>query len=74
EGLHEHCTEAKALDLSGMFGKDDDGVIVFIRGKYKGRSLEDIARTKPDYLEWMQREDFFDETKRIASEALKRAG
>ena len=23
--------------------------------------------TKPDYLEWMQREDYFDDTKAIAS-------
>ena len=47
--------------------------MVFIRGKYKGRSLEDIAMSKPDYLEWMQREDFFDDTKAIALEALKQA-
>ena len=74
DGLHEHCADPKALDLSGMFGRCDDGVIVFIRGKYKGRSLEDIARTKPDYLQWMLRDDYFDDTKAIASEALKRAG
>jgi hypothetical protein len=33
-----------------------------------------IARTKPDYLEWMLREDYFDDTKVLASEALKQAG
>ena len=60
--------------MSGMFGKDEDGSVVFIRGKYKGRSLGDIARTKPDYLEWMLREDYFDDTKVLASEALKQAG
>jgi DNA polymerase-3 subunit epsilon len=27
--------------------------------------------SKPDYLEWMGREDFFDDTKAIALEALK---
>jgi DNA polymerase-3 subunit epsilon len=73
DGLHGHCNDPDALDMSGMFGKDEDGVIVFIRGKYKGRSLFDIAQAKPDYLEWMQREDFYDDTKAIASEALGRS-
>jgi DNA polymerase-3 subunit epsilon len=70
EGLHTHCNDANAVDMSGMFGKDEDGVIVFIKGKYKGRSLLDIAQAKPDYLQWMQREDFDDDTKAIAAEAL----
>jgi DNA polymerase-3 subunit epsilon len=70
DGLHAHCNDANAIDMSGMFGRDEDGVIVFIRGKYKGRSLYDIAASKPDYLEWMQREDFYDDTKAIAAEAL----
>ncbi|AGA26823.1 DNA polymerase III epsilon subunit-like 3'-5' exonuclease [Singulisphaera acidiphila DSM 18658] len=73
EGLHGHCNDPDAMDMGGMFGKDEDGAIVLIRGKYKGRSLNEIARAKPDYLEWMQREDFFDDTKRIALEALKQA-
>jgi DNA polymerase III subunit epsilon len=73
DGLHGHCNDPEALDLGGMFGRDEDGVIVFIKGKYKGRSLEDIAVSKPDYLEWMRREDFFDDTKAIALEALKQA-
>ena len=73
DGLHAHCNDPNALDMSGMFGRDEDGSIVFIRGKYKGRSLGDIARTKPDYLEWMLREDYLDDTKGLASEALKQA-
>jgi DNA polymerase-3 subunit epsilon len=70
EGLHAACNDPNAIDMSGMFGRDEDGVVVFIRGKYKGRSLDDIAASKPDYLEWMQREDFYDDTKAIAAEAL----
>ena len=62
DGLHGHCNDPEALDLGGMFGRDEDGVIVFIRGKYKGRSLDDIAVSKPDYLEWMQREDLGETT------------
>ena len=56
-----------------MFGRCGEGQIVFITGKYKGRSLDDIARTKPDYLQWMLRDDYFDDTKAIASEAFKPA-
>ena len=74
DGLHEQCTDPKALDLRGMFGRCEEGTIVFIRGKHKGRSLDDIAQTKPDYLQWMLRDDYFDDTKSIASEALKQAG
>lgn len=70
EGLHAHCNDAQAIDLSGMFGQDGDGVIVFLRGKYRGRSLSDIASSKPDYLEWMRREDYYDDTKATAAEAL----
>lgn len=73
DGLHGHCNDPNAIDMSGMFGRDEDGVIVFIRGKYKGRSLYDIGASKPDYLEWMQREDFYDDTKAIAAEALSRS-
>ena len=73
DGLHEHCTDPRALDLSGMFGRCDEGTVVFIMGKYKGRSLADIARTKPDYLQWMIGADYFDDTKALAVEALKLA-
>lgn len=57
-----------------MFGRCEEGTIVFIKGKYKGRSLKDIAQTKPDYLQLMLRDDYFDDTKAIASEALRQAG
>jgi len=70
EELHGVCNDPAALDMSGMFGRDEDGTVIFLKGKYKGRSLYDIAASKPDYIEWMQREDFYDDTKAIAAEAL----
>ena len=73
DGLHEHCTDPKALDMSGMFGTCDEGTVVFIMGKYKGRSLDDIARTKPDYLAWMIGADYFDDTKSLVAAALRQA-
>ena len=73
DGLHEHCNDPKALDLSGMFGRDEEGTIVFIKGQVQGPVAGGHRRTKPDYLEWMQREDFFDDTKAIARRRLKQA-
>lgn len=71
DGLHEHCADPKALDMSGMFARSDEGAVVFNMGKYKGKSLAEIARTKPDYLQWMLGADYFDDTKTIAAEALR---
>ncbi len=73
DGLHEHCADPRALDMSGMFARADEGQVVFIMGKYKGRTLDDIARSKPDYLQWMIGADYFDDTKSIVSDALRRA-
>lgn len=72
DGLHGLCSDTAALDMSGMFGRDEDGGIVFVKGKYKGRALEEVASDKPDYLDWMLKADFFDDTKAIAAEALGR--
>ena len=33
------------------------GGLVFNRGKHKGTALAEVARTAPDYLEWMLRAD-----------------
>ena len=70
--LHDHLTDPKAVDIDEMFTRRADGEIEFARGKYKSQLLRDIARTKPDYLDWMLRSDFFDDTKAIVSEALAR--
>jgi DNA polymerase III subunit epsilon len=72
DGLHDQCNDPDALDMSGMFARDEDGVIVFVKGKYKGRTLEDVAGDKPDYLDWMLKADFFDDTKEIVAGALGR--
>jgi DNA polymerase-3 subunit epsilon len=56
-----------------MFTRREGGAIEFAKGKYKGQLLSEIARAKPDYLGWMLRSDFFDDTKAIASEALREA-
>ena len=73
DGLHDVCADPRALDMSGMFTRADEGQVVFLMGKYKGRPLDEIARSKPDYLQWMIGADYFDDTKSLVSEALRRA-
>ena len=72
-GLHDHFRDPAAVDLGEMFTRDDDGVIIFAKGKYKGQALDEVAYRKPDYLEWMLRADFFQDTKRLAADALGRS-
>jgi DNA polymerase III subunit epsilon len=71
-GLHDYLRDPRAVDLGEMFTRRSDESIEFAKGKYKGRLLPDIARTDPDYLDWMLRSDFLDDTKVIAAEALGR--
>ncbi|MFW6199147.1 MAG: exonuclease domain-containing protein [Gemmatimonadota bacterium] len=52
--LHEYCDEVAPFEtaVERWFGSDSDAY-VFGRGKHRGRKLEDVARTDPDYLRWM---------------------
>jgi DNA polymerase III subunit epsilon len=68
--LHDHLRDPNAVDVGEMFARRDNGAIEFAKDRYKDQLLFDIARSKPDYLEWMLRGDFFDDTKAIAAEAL----
>jgi DNA polymerase III subunit epsilon len=68
--LHDYLRDPKAVDIGEMFTRRSDETIEFAKGKFKGHLLSDIARTEPDYLDWMLRSDFLDDTKAIAAEAL----
>ena len=65
--LHDQLRDPKAVDIGEMFARRADGSVEFAKGKHKGQLLSDIARIKPDYLEWMLRGDFFDDTKAIVA-------
>ena len=68
-GLHQRFTEANTVDSSGFFVRME-GQLRFAMGKYRGQPLAVIARTKPDYLEWMLRQALFEDTKNLVREAL----
>ncbi len=71
EGLHVQFQDPRAVDPNGFFTRVG-GEIRFAKGKHRGQPLAFIARTYPDYLEWMLAQDFFEDTKTIAREALRR--
>jgi DNA polymerase III subunit epsilon len=71
EGLHAHFQDASAVDAAGFFTRVA-GEVRFVNGKYRGQPVDVIARTCPDYLDWMLSQDFFDDTKAVARDALRR--
>lgn len=57
-GLHAYCDEMGpyVTEFDRWFSEKGDE-LVFNRGKHKGVALAEVARTAPDYLEWMTRAD-----------------
>lgn len=47
-----------------------DGKVVLAFGKQSGRSLQEMARTEPNYLKWMLNREFSDEAKKLVRDAL----
>jgi len=59
-----------SIDADGKFiWLESEAVCNF--GKHKGRSLKEIAKDYPDYLEWISRGDFSPEIKDIVNKSLK---
>lgn len=62
----EHCVDyARRIILK-------EGQPVFNFGKYKGKKVEDIFNTEPQYYDWMMQADFPLHTKQKISEILNR--
>ena len=61
----------KAVDSSGKFEWSGQNA-AFTFGKYRGRLLQEIAKTDAEYLSWIvDKGDFSEEIKQIARNALK---
>ena len=54
------------IDIFGNFTEDEGGFVVFNFGKHKG----DRANLHRHYLEWMQLQDFPEDTQEIVEEVL----
>jgi DNA polymerase-3 subunit epsilon len=70
-GIYQRFSVPGALDANGCFHKIN-GEVRFAFGKYRGQPLDVIARTKPDYLDWMLREAFLEDAKALVREALRK--
>jgi DNA polymerase-3 subunit epsilon len=70
-GIYQKFAVPGALDSGGCFIRIN-GEIRFAFGKYRGQPLDVIARTKPDYLQWMLGEAFLEDAKAHVREALQR--
>jgi DNA polymerase-3 subunit epsilon len=68
-GLHQHFSDPNAVDSNGCFVRVE-GQIRFAFGKHRGQPLDVVARMKPDYLEWMLHQTFFEDTKALVREVL----
>jgi len=50
-------------------GKGFEATLTF--GKHKGKTLREVARNTPDYLQWILNSDFSSEVKQIVQDALQ---
>lgn len=73
EELSKFSSQTNNVDLAGRMIYDENGREVINFGKYKGRFAEDVLRTDPGYLSWIQQGDFPSDTKR-AFMAIKLRG
>ena len=71
--LHGQMGYPDVVDPDGKFVRREDGAIVFAFSDHAGRSLDEVARSDPGFLEWMLKKDFSDEAKAVAREALAQA-
>ena len=70
-GLEDQLKNSNAVDSAGHFVRVE-GEIRFAFGKHRGQPLDAVARMKPDYLQWMLSQDFFEDTKAVVKAALRR--
>jgi DNA polymerase-3 subunit epsilon len=67
--LHDAFRDERAADLDGKLIRVD-GRVTFNFGKYRGRTLKDVAQESPDYIRWMLGQSFLEDTKQILRESL----
>ena len=54
DGLHAYCDEMDPFQTEfDRWFAEEPGGLTFKRGKHKGSPIDDVAKSAPDYLEWM---------------------
>jgi DNA polymerase-3 subunit epsilon len=72
ESILSAIGEEKIVDYARRFGFDDKGREIFNFGKFKGRPVEDVLKSEPQYYDWMMKGDFPLHTKLKLTEMLNR--
>ena len=76
EKLSEMSFSGKNIDLAGRIVKNEKGEAVFNFGQYRGKTVESVLKSTPQYLDWIEKSDFPANTKdvvrRIYMELRKR--
>jgi len=70
DDLHDISTEKERYVDRGKRFEWKDGDASFGFGEHRGKLLKDVAKEKPDYLQWMLGRDFPEATKQIVTDAL----
>ena len=63
--LSAYSTNKGAVDLGGRLGKTSEGQFIFRFGKHKGKQLTEIFEKEPQYYNWMMKNDFHPDTKKV---------
>jgi DNA polymerase-3 subunit epsilon len=76
QGLHEFCNFCNAIEPSWVDAEGKliwrDGEAFFNFGKYKCKSLAEVCRTDPGYIDWMvQKGDFPKDLVEICAKARR---
>ncbi|MFT4679811.1 MAG: DNA polymerase-3 subunit epsilon [Flavobacteriales bacterium] len=66
--LHKFCQRGKNADMLGRLVFDDNEVVCFNFGKYKGQPVADVLSKDPGYYNWMMNGEFPLFTKRVLTE------
>ena len=71
DGLNEYCDprDPSWADRTGRL-KWSKGEIVFNFGKFQGQSLRDTVANDPNFITWLLRSDFPEDTKQIVRDAV----
>lgn len=65
DALHQFTGGGDMVDFANRLVRDKNGTICFNFGKYKGKSVEEVFRREPQYLDWIVSSDFARDTKKI---------
>jgi len=66
--LAEFTTQVKSVDFAGFIAYDENDVEIYNFGKNKGKSVVEVMKEQPGYLNWILNADFPLYTKKILTE------